>query len=371
MTDTQGTADRPTCAIDGAYLDPDGSCFICYQQDRDTPEPPVDDDNGWNEVYPAPAPTLLDRLRAQLLDTFGLDNIPEPEPLVNGILYRDSLAWLFGAPGCGKSFVAIDIAGCVATGETWQGNPTARPGPVLYLVAEGASGIRQRVRAWESAMNQQMRGVHFLPVPVQSGVHSQWDALVQLAAELKPALIVIDTQARVTVGMEENSAKEMGEFVAAADRLRRVTRACVLIVHHSGRGGDHMRGSISMEGAANTVVHVTKSEDILTLKCTKQKDAEEFEEFTLRMVPAGASVVLAVTDGRGTARRTGTPRWLVKWWDTHRDDPVSVTTLVDSEVVPKSTFYSLIRPLMDAGTVVRTGTGSATRYALHADPDPE
>ena len=105
----------------------------------------------WPELAEQTNPTQdrLAQLRAHLVDSGGLDAIPEPVPLVDGILYQDSLAWLYGKPGSGKSFLALDWAGCVAAGLPWGERATAH-GPVLYLVAEGSGGIRRRVRAWET-----------------------------------------------------------------------------------------------------------------------------------------------------------------------------------------------------------------------------
>jgi hypothetical protein len=65
------------------------------------------------------------------------------------LLYSDSLAWLTGKRGHGKSFAALDMAGHVSLGQNWHGHATKR-GPVLYIAAEGVAGLRQRVRAWET-----------------------------------------------------------------------------------------------------------------------------------------------------------------------------------------------------------------------------
>jgi hypothetical protein len=61
-----------------------------------------------------------------------LKNGPEPEPLVTGVLWRDSLSRMFGAAGSGKSFVAIDLALRVALGMDWGGNPV-RQTNVAYV----------------------------------------------------------------------------------------------------------------------------------------------------------------------------------------------------------------------------------------------
>jgi len=333
-------------------------------------------DNEWGEEPPAdfegirnpdPAAERLAALRALLVDSSGLDAIPEPVPLVTDVLYRDSLVWLFGAPGSGKSFVSIDIAGCVATGESWQGFLPTVPGSVLYLVAEGVSGIRKRVRAWETNMGTRMDGVHFLPVAVQASKSNDWSVLVDLAVEMRPALVVIDTQARVTVGMEENSAKEMGEFVNRVDQLRRATGACILVVHHTGRAGEHMRGSIAMDGAADTLIRVEKSGMVVTIKCDKQKNSDEFRKLTLSMVQTAESVVLKTSDNSNESA-VQLAKWLTDWWEIHRDEPISISTLVKSNVTSEATFHRSKVRLLDAGVLERSGVGSATRYRLPSDP---
>ena len=53
----------------------------------------------------------------------------------------------------------------------------------------------------------------------------------------RPALIIVDTLARCMVGGDENSAKDMGLFIAHADALRKETGATVLIIHHTGKNG--------------------------------------------------------------------------------------------------------------------------------------
>lgn len=315
---------------------------------------------------------LLDRMRAALIDSEGLDSIPEPEPLIDGVLFRDTIAWLQGKPGDGKSFVALDMSGCVGTGEHWQGHPVTT-GPVIYLAAEGVSGIRQRVRAWEQAMGTAMTNVRWLPLPVQASDRTQWSALIELVREQTPILIVIDTQARVTVGMEENAAKDMGVFVDRLERLRRASAACVLVIHHMGRNGEHMRGSTALEGAAATILKVVKDEDVLTLSNPKQKDAEEFEDVQLRLVPTGSSADLMPTDGPRSGDATKVSSSVIKmaraWWETFGRDEVTANKLIKAEVATERSFYRNVKVLITRGEVIKQIAGRSTYYHLLYDPD--
>ena len=82
---------------------------------------------------------------------------------------------------------------------------------------------------------------------------------------------VIDTQARVTVGADENSAVDMGHLVVAADKVRAATGACVLFLHHEARAGENMRGSTALEGAAATLLRVAKDGSRVELTNPKQR----------------------------------------------------------------------------------------------------
>ncbi|HEY7222178.1 MAG TPA: AAA family ATPase [Micromonosporaceae bacterium] len=279
---------------------------------------------------------MLEQLRAELWDTDGLDLIPDPEPLIDDLIDLDSLVWVIGKPGSYKSFVALDWCACVATGETWNGRPVHK-GPVLYVIAEGRAGIRKRVRAWEQATGHRMHGVAFLTMAVQVSNEVGWSALAALVAELAPVLVVIDTQARVTVGLEENSNTEMGTFVHRIDQLRRVRGSTVAVVHHTSAVGERGRGATAIDGAADTIAKVVDDGDgRITVSCEKNKNGAEWDDIRLRAVPMGDSIVLAGDDGAG--RSTEPSRGALKtghvWWGMHGQAWVGTSKLVDV-VAPK------------------------------------
>ncbi|CAM5547018.1 hypothetical protein SALBM217S_02344 [Streptomyces griseoloalbus] len=311
-----------------------------------------------------PTQARLEQLRGALLASADLETIPDPEPLVSGVLYRDSLAWLYGKPGGGKSFLALDWAGCVAAGRPWTGREVSR-GPVLYLVAEGSRGIRRRVRAWEQTTGQPMAGVLFLPVAVQLLHGTDRAALVALVGELQPALVVIDTQARVTVGAEENSNAEMGRVVAAADELREASGACVLMVHHTGRQGGNMRGASAFDGAASSVIRANRDGDWLDVICEKQKDDEDFPPIRLRMTRTADSLTLTATDpGRPAAATEGQAEILRELRQSFGSDGASASVLLKTTGASERTFYRDLKSLVTAGSVVRGGTQARPRYYL-------
>lgn len=337
------------------------------------------DDDPWagmpeftGETSADPITTAVERLEAALLDTNGLDTIPDPVPLVEPtFLFVDTLAWMVGKAGHGKSFLAIDIAASVGTGTSWHGR-AVRHGPVLYLIAEGVRGIKQRVRAWERLHGVKATGVDFLPMPVQASNASAWAALVELARRRGYVLIVLDTQARITVGLEENSNREMGTFVQRAEELRASAAACVLIIHHIGRNGETGRGATTLDGALSTIIKVTKDGARLTLENQKNKDAEEWPSMHLTLTPSGKSAVVttepvipaSLVRGPTTQARETAARWA----EMHGNDWVSNSALMKSLAMTEATYYRHTRELRNQGWAEVEDVGRTKRLRLVGDP---
>lgn len=230
----------------------------------------------------------VDALIAEMLDTDQLDELPEPEWLVDGWLALDSIASMIGKSGHGKSFLAVDLACHVATGRAWHGR-AVRQMPVSYMVAEGARGIRKRVRAWEKHHGVRAYGLKVLPRPVQS-MGEEWPTYARAARRLEAGLVIADTQARITVGVNENDNSDMGEFVQRLEGMRRLTGACVLVVHHQGQRGDEGRGASAVKAAMTSELTVSRAGNTLTVRMTKQKDGPELEALTLGMQPVDLGV---------------------------------------------------------------------------------
>ena len=84
-----------------------------------------------------------------------LDELPEPEYLIDEILQRATIGFTYGPSGSLKTFLVIDEALSLATGVEWGGSADRkingfeirRPCRVLVIAGEGASGIKKRIRA--------------------------------------------------------------------------------------------------------------------------------------------------------------------------------------------------------------------------------
>jgi RecA/RadA recombinase len=207
--------------------------------------------------------------------------------LVKGWLDRGSASVVYGESNVGKTFFALDLALHVAARLPWHGVNVAGmgekecPGQVYYLALEGGSGFSNRICAMRNERPDIFERVEsagdFVPWPVAIDLHGATDgeAIVQAINNTSEptALIVIDTLARAMGDGDENTAKDMGQFIRNVDLIRAQTGAHVMVIHHSGKDASKgARGSGSLRGAIDTEIELTRSGSVVMAETKKQRD---------------------------------------------------------------------------------------------------
>jgi hypothetical protein len=308
--------------------------------------------------------SLVGQMRARILFGAEIDQIPPPEPLIPELLMRNSLALLYGASGGGKSFMALDWAASVATGTRFFGRRIEAQ-PVLYVAAEGVSGMAARRLAWalsRSVQDDAMSALAFLPYAVNLSDPLATLTLAEVASELDIGLLVVDTLARSTPTAEENSSKDMGQVIEHLDGIRRQTGACVLVVHHSGKDQERgARGHSSLRAAMDTELELKAANGTLMLKVTKQKDGPEVGPFRYRLVATGDS--MAIENYSGGAARDNALLALGALARIHTGATSGGAWRESGEAsgLAHTAFYEARKFCLDQGWVIETSPGS--RYS--------
>jgi AAA domain/DnaB-like helicase N terminal domain len=207
--------------------------------------------------------------------------------LIKGVVPAACTGMMFGASGTFKSFIALDACLHVAHGLPWLGRKT-KQGEVLFLAAEGGTGLWQRIAAWHRARHLQWDKVPMKVVPVSIDLSQDaWKVVESAQAQAAhPALVVIDTMSQ-TFGGEENVANEVAAyFREIGARFRQLWGCTVLVIHHSGHSAtERPRGSSAILGNVDFLFGVYRDEKemMATLTCLKQKDGERFNDTTFRV----------------------------------------------------------------------------------------
>jgi hypothetical protein len=177
---------------------------------------------------------------------------------------------------------------------------------------------------------------------------------------IRPVLTIGDTWARCMAGADENSAQAAGEAISALDSWRQETSTTNLWITHTRADERRERGSSALRGAADTMISMLPTDDVVSMRCDKQKDAEPFAPLLLRKVDvpaAGSCVVKLASDVLPSAILTDSQRQVLDaLWESFGTD--GATTREWQKVLPdvkERTFYRAKKVLVDQRYVEAKG----------------
>jgi|GEM_PF-1745975 len=212
--------------------------------------------------------------------------------IVKRFINQDNVGFLIAAPGSLKTFIALDCAFCVTTGNDWAGRKT-KSGVVVYLAGEGYGGLVPRLKALEIKYGVPVSNkliVSKLPADllnaesassVVNGIFNSCQEIGEL-----PSLVIVDTFHRNTSG-DENSASDFGQLLKNLDMQ---FRACLpgisfLFIHHTGHDNNGRgRGTSAIKASCDTEWLASRDGDTVTLSCAKFKDGAEPPNISFKTV---------------------------------------------------------------------------------------
>jgi hypothetical protein len=245
--------------------------------------------SGWRSSGAAAVPPA-----SWLLDMAALsERAGELTWAVKHVIPERSLGMLFGASGAFKSFLAIDYALHRCYGLAWLGRKTRR-GLVVYLAAEGGTGLLRRIQAWHQARDMDWRACPMRVCITPLTLRTQARALAEQVRAVCPGAtdVIVDTLSQTYTG-NENAADEMADYLrVVGHELRLALDLHVMLIHHAGHGAtERPRGSSAIAANIDYLLGAFRDEKemLATLCCLKQKDGELFEdqEFSLSRLQLG------------------------------------------------------------------------------------
>ncbi|MBD2100280.1 AAA family ATPase [Leptolyngbya sp. FACHB-261] len=148
--------------------------------------------------------------------------------LVPDLLPSNELFLLATAPRGGKSLMGMTLAHAVGTGQKFLDRPTTQ-GPVLYVNLEDSEiKIKERelAQGWGAGLP-----IYWL----NKFKLSQLPYLIELAEEIQPRLIVLDTLSRVRDDSISESSAEMSRALEPLQELASYLPATILLIHHTAK----------------------------------------------------------------------------------------------------------------------------------------
>jgi hypothetical protein len=228
-----------------------------------------------------PQPTAADLLAGW---SFDGDAPPEPHPmLIKGLVTLDGIVFAGGQSGAGKTFVAIDAAVSVASGEPFFGHKVTERVGVAIFAAEGASTIANRVTV---ARNHKAHG-EILPITWLGAVPNladpkeakamvnrlrAVDARFRASHGVRLGMVICDTLAASFNLDDENNNSEAAKTIRAMKVMSDALRVVVVPVHHFGKAIDTgLRGASGWRAGCDAVLSVLADRDQTTGKCRNRR----------------------------------------------------------------------------------------------------
>lgn len=222
---------------------------------------------------------------------YTLDDLKRREPpkwiIDQTIAESNGGTIVYGAPGTFKTFIALDMALCIATDTAWHGRSVMQGGRVLYCVGEGSFDTDKRIEACLLHRGLTLPAGRFEviePAPLLRLAKDTDDFIAE--AERGGSswdVVVIDTIGRVMPGINDNAqdgARMFSEFVG---RIREELGATVLALTHAPKNdGKAMLGSGVYEADADLVFNAECPNEAdkgirINFRNTKNKYGEKWD----------------------------------------------------------------------------------------------
>jgi AAA domain len=173
-----------------------------------------------------------------------------------------------------KTWLALHMGHSIATGGTVLDEKqyqVTEPQAVLFVQEEGQrQRWGRRIEAvFEGDPNAPFHFTHRAGFSLLNRKHVAW--VIDRATAINARVVFLDPMQRVTPGVNENDAAEVGPAWDAIHRIATEAGAAVIVIHHSRKGGgspsmDSIRGSGRHSGEVD-LMFVLRKDERGTLEC--------------------------------------------------------------------------------------------------------
>ena len=230
----------------------------------DNPEP-VDGGTRQEIIAPSPAASVQENSAFNefgfvLFDDFEAQPKRPIHYLVDGLLRMESVSLLISRPKCGKSVLARCLCASIADGRPFLGKDV-RQGKVMACFFEEIDAEVQKHFVSLGVTNKTNLAVYVAPAPDDA-----MGKLISAIKEFQPALVVVDTLARVVSLADFNDYRQTTAALEAFSSAAQEIGSHILLLHHERKMAatdaiDTVLGSTGLAGSVSTVLSLKSSPD--------------------------------------------------------------------------------------------------------------
>jgi len=227
-----------------------------------------------------------------------LERRTPPVWLLDEVIPEKGYSILYGPPGAFKTFLALDIALSIATGNSWHGR-AVHPGRMLYCMGEGSFDADKRIHAWLQHHGRTLDENRFKviePAPMLRLATDASDFIAEAKRDGQWDLVIVDTIGRVMPGIDDHAGQGARMFTEFTTVIRKHLGAATLAITHSPKDSpEALLGSGAYEADADVIYNATIAEKGLRIDLRQHKikyGAPWERRLGFQKVEAGESMTL-------------------------------------------------------------------------------
>lgn len=225
-----------------------------------------------------------------------LENYEEEEKewIIDKLIPNRSVCILTGKRGTLKTFLALQMAYSICSGNEFLNKFQTKQGGVLYLDKEnGIYIMKKRTKMIKEGLNLQTGSLEvgficFSTIKIDK--ISDINKLEEAIKEYHPKILIIDTYRRA-ISFDENDAGSVSElFVDILRPLVEKYNISILLIHHNRKSGqgsgdemDEIRGSSDLANYSDIILKTERKGEELILKQLKNRNAKEEEPIKIKL----------------------------------------------------------------------------------------
>lgn len=285
-------------------------------------------------------------------DLFTRKKLPDVPFYVKDWLPKRGKSMLYAPAKSGKSYICLQLARCVGSGEPFLGIPT-KQGSVLYIQFElGEEILQGRLKQTGKDYESVFVGTTFsMKLDTKGGQGQLWRAM----EAVEPNVLILDPKRKMIMG-DENESSEMNPICDFLDSVIEGFNCSILVVDHAGKDlSKRGRGSSIWEDWVDSYLQMQRTslpKDRLKVKIKpiflrhaqlppEPIEAELGDDFEFHMIKGVLTVKQQVFE-------------FVK---AHPEEEITPAQMFAQKIGSNTSVYSALGELAEEGKISKVGRG--------------